>query len=259
MSAASSARPAAPLDDAALIEISRANASTHLARRDWTGAFGQTIAFFVVAASALAVPSHRQISLVAVLVTVACYALASRVRFEYGGVFAVPTEPVFIAMWFLVPPRLLPFAICAGLLLSELPEIVTGKTPVDRLVNWVAASWFSVGPALVIYLWASHEPRWSDAPVYAGALGAQLLFDFTSTFLIARPAVGVGIVEHFRSMKASMTVDVLLAPLGLLVAFVVSDRPLTLLLVLPTLLLFATFARERQHRIDHALELSTAY
>jgi len=259
MSAASSARPAAPLDDAALIEISRANASTHLARRDWTGAFGQSIAFFVIAIAALAVPSHRHISVTATVVTVACYALASRVRFEYGGVFAVPTEPVFIAMWFLLPPRLLPVAICAALLLGEAPEIISGKTPIDRLANWVAASWFSVGPALVIYLWATHEPRWSDVPVYAGALGAQLLFDFTSTFLIARPAVGVGLLEHFRSMQASMTVDVLLAPLGLIVAFVVSSRPVALLLVLPTLLLFATFARERQHRIDHALELSGAY
>jgi HD-GYP domain-containing protein (c-di-GMP phosphodiesterase class II) len=57
----------------------------------------------------------------------------------------------------------------------------------------------------------------------------------------------------------ALAVDVLLAPLGLLVGFAAYSRPLALLLVLPVLLLFATFAKERQRRIDNALELSTAY
>jgi HD-GYP domain-containing protein (c-di-GMP phosphodiesterase class II) len=57
----------------------------------------------------------------------------------------------------------------------------------------------------------------------------------------------------------AFAVDTLLAPLGLLVAFATYRHPLALILVLPVLMLFSTFARERQHRIDNALELSTAY
>ena len=60
-------------------------------------------------------------------------------------------------------------------------------------------------------------------------------------------------------MTPSFAVDAMLAPLGVLVAFSAYSRPWTLLFLLPVLALFSTFARERQSRIDHALELSAAY
>jgi putative nucleotidyltransferase with HDIG domain len=257
VSAVSPAPAPTPLDDEALIELSRASASQHLAHRDTTGLLA--LGFLVVALGALFLPAHRATSLAAIVICVLCYAVTSRVRFEYAGVFAIPGEPVFIAMWFLVPPRLLPLAVCAALVLAELPDIVRRRTPVDRLAIWVSASWFSVGPALVIFFWGTHTPRWTSVPVYAAALAAQLAFDFLSTFLISRPFVGSSPLAHLRSLRPVIAVDVLLAPLGLLVAFAVYGRPWALLLILPVLLFFATFARERQHRIDSAIELSTAY
>ncbi len=256
MSAVSPAPAATPLDDEALIELSRASASQHLAHRDSTGLLA--LGFLVVALGALLLPAHRGTSIAAIAVCAVCYAVASRVRFEYAGMFALPSEPVFIAMWFLVPPRMLPVTVCAALILAELPDIVRRRTPVDRLAIWVSASWFSVGPALVIFLWGTHPPNWSSVPVYIGALAAQLVFDFLSTFLLSR-RFGSSVLAHLRSMQPVIAVDVLLAPLGLLVAFAVYGRPWALLLILPVLLLFATFARERQHRIDNAIELSTAY
>ena len=128
----------------------------------------------------LALPAHRGTSVLTVLICMFCYAVASRVRFEFGGVFAVPTQPIFVAMWFLVPPRMLPVAICASLLLAELPDFVRRRTPLDHLALYVISSWFSVGPALVIFLWAAHAPRWQSVPLYTAALGAQFLFDYVS-------------------------------------------------------------------------------
>jgi HD-GYP domain-containing protein (c-di-GMP phosphodiesterase class II) len=181
------------------------------------------------------------------------------VRFEYAGLFALPSEPIFIAMWFLVPPHLLPVTVCASLVLAELLDIVRGRTPADRLAIWVSASWFSVGPAVVLYFWGTHSPRWASVPVYMAALAAQLLFDFLSGFLVSRRLAKLSPLAHLRSMQPAIAVDVLLAPLGLLAAFAAYNHPWALLLMLPVLLLFATFARERQHRIDNTLELSTAY
>jgi putative nucleotidyltransferase with HDIG domain len=54
-------------------------------------------------------------------------------------------------------------------------------------------------------------------------------------------------------------VDALLAPVGLLAAFGAASEPYAVVLVLPLVALFAMFAREREARIDHALELSQAY
>jgi HD-GYP domain-containing protein (c-di-GMP phosphodiesterase class II) len=188
-----------------------------------------------------------------------CYTLASRVRFEYGGVFAIPTEPVFVAMWFLVPPRLLPLIVCASLVLGVLPDFVRRRTPIDHLALWVISCWFTVGPSLVIFLWGTHAPRWSAVPVYVGALAAQFVFDYVSQFLMARPVLGISPLAQLRSVLPAFAVDAMLAPLGLLCAFAAYGRPWALLLVLPVLTLFATFARERQRRIDNALELSSAY
>jgi putative nucleotidyltransferase with HDIG domain len=64
---------------------------------------------------------------------------------------------------------------------------------------------------------------------------------------------------QLKAMTPSFAVDAMLAPLGVLVAFSAYSRPWTLLFLLPVLALFSTFARERQSRIDHALELSAAY
>jgi HD-GYP domain-containing protein (c-di-GMP phosphodiesterase class II) len=257
MTAASPAASATPLDQDGLIEFSRSIASKPLAQRRSTAFLA--VGFFLVAVGGLALPEHRSTSLTAILICVVCYALASRVRFEFGGVFAVPTQPIFVAMWFLVPPRMLPLLVCASLLLAELPDFVRRRTPLDHLALYVISSWYSVGPAVVIFLWGTHAPRWTTVPVYVAALGTQFLLDYVSQFLLVRRVIRISPLEQLRSVLPAFAGDALLAPLGLLVAFVAYGRPWTLLLVLPTLALFATFARERQHRIDNALELSTAY
>jgi putative nucleotidyltransferase with HDIG domain len=257
VSAASTTAPSAQLDDDGLIQFSRASASRPLTQRA-TKAF-LAGGFAAVALVLLLLPAHRATSATAIATCAVCYALASRVRFEFGGVFAVPTEPVLVATWFLVPPRMLPFLVCGAMLAAELPDFVRRRTPLGHAVLFVISSWFSVGPALVIFLWGTHEPRWSSIPVYVAALGAQFLFDYASQFASARVVIGISPLAQLRSVLPAFAVDALLAPLGLLAGFACYGQPAALLLVLPVLLLFSTFARERQHRIDNALELSTAY
>ena len=256
MSAVTPAHSSA-LDDDSLVELGRSSATEHLARRDATGL--AAVLFAVTACAMLALPSQRSLSITALLVSVLCYALAARVQFEFGGVFAVPTEAVFVAMWFLLPARMLPLAVCLAMLLAQVPELVRDRPPVDRLALLPASSWFSVGPALVISLAADGTPHWHLLPFYGLALLAQITFDFVSVYLCYRTVLGIPALTQLRSMLPVYAVDALLAPLGLLVAFPTVRHPLSLTLVLPVLLLFATFAKERQRRLDNALELSNAY
>jgi HD-GYP domain-containing protein (c-di-GMP phosphodiesterase class II) len=243
--------------DNGLIEVSRASANERLARRDRTGLLAGS--FVVVALALLALPAHRPLSLISLAVCMGCYALAARVRFEFGTVFAVPTEPIFVAMWFLLPPRLLPIAVLGAMLLAELPDALRRRRPLDRLALPIVASWFSVGPALVIFFFAAHAPTWRAAPVYVAALAAQFAADFACSFVLARTVAPVKPIAFLRTISPSFAVDALLAPFGLLVAFTTYQHPVALVLVLPVLVMFSTFAKERQHRIDNALELSTAY
>ncbi|MDQ3822326.1 MAG: HD-GYP domain-containing protein, partial [Actinomycetota bacterium] len=54
-------------------------------------------------------------------------------------------------------------------------------------------------------------------------------------------------------------VDAALAPIGFVLALAAVHQPAAVLLAMPLVGLLAEFARERQVRIDHALELGTAY
>src|SRR4051794_1118351 len=257
MSAATSTAAAAPLESDALIEYRRSNESRRLARRATTGCLA--VLFLVVAFGALALPAHRALSVQALAATILCYVLCSRVQFEYGGGFAIPTQTVFVVMWFVLPPRLLPLAVCIALVVGLLPDLVRRRMPVERLAPYIASSWHAVGPAIVLFVWGTHAPRWSAMPVYVGALAAQFAFDSASSFVLTRPVLKITPLGHLRSVAPAYAVDSLLAPLGFLVAFAAYRHPWALLLVLPVLVMFSTFAKERQHRIDNALELSNAY
>ena len=67
---------------------------------------------------------------------------------------------------------------CGALVLGVLPDVVRGRTPVDRIALSVVASWHAVGPALVLLLAGPRPPAWRDTPVYAAALAAQFAFDY---------------------------------------------------------------------------------
>jgi HD-GYP domain-containing protein (c-di-GMP phosphodiesterase class II) len=247
----------ATYDDDALVALRRTEGRSRLAARTTTGLL--TALFFVVAVGALALPSHRGFSIEALVVSLFCYSLSTRVEFEFASGWALPTQGVFVAMWFMLPPRMLPLVVCAGMLFGTLPDLLRRTVPLERLALPVVSSWHAVGPALVLYFWAGSEPNWSQVPVYAAALAAQFAFDFAASFLCTRAVVPLTVDAHVRNVWPAYAVDAMLAPFGLLVAFEAHTKPWTLLLVLPVLAMFFTFARERRYRIDNALELSTAY
>jgi putative nucleotidyltransferase with HDIG domain len=87
----------------------------------------------------------------------------------------------------------------------------------------------------------------------------QLAGDALIAIARARLSLGVRPVVMRHELALVYRVDVLLAPIGLLAAFGAADQPYAALLVLPLVALFALFAREREARIDGAIELSQAY
>jgi putative nucleotidyltransferase with HDIG domain len=258
VTAASPSASSAAVGDDGLVEYRRTTQARRLARR-LPVLFGGL--FLVVAiTAAFLLPAHRHLSLEALVVSIACYVLAARVRFEYGTVLAIPTQPIFVAMWFLLPPRLIPLVVFAALVVGWLPDLVSRRVAPDRIWMLAASSWFSIGPAAVIFFFGRGAPSWDALPVYVAALAAQLACDFASTFVNTRAAtIQISLRSFARATAPSFAVDSLLAPLGLLDGFATYHHPWALLLVLPVLLMFSTFAKERQHRIDNALELSNAY
>jgi len=241
----------------AVLELQRESESQHLTRIGVTGL--NAAGFVVVALAALLLPAHRPISLVALVCAVAAYAIASRVEVEFPGFVAVPTEAIFVVMWFVLPVPVLPLAVCGGMLLGRLPDVIGGRMAPDRLALTIASCWYSVGPALVLYAAGTQMPRWHDAPIYVAAVAAQFAFDFLSTFAQTRTVVPVSARAHLESAALVYGFDLVLAPLGLLAAFPAYRHPEALLLLMPMVLIVARVGRERAEKNDKVLELKDAY
>lgn len=248
------------VDADALIEQSRQLAAAPLGDRDRLASLllGGS---FLAAAFALAVFAHssRHVGFLTLIVFVASYALASRIDFEIGTGSAVPTQLVLVPMLALLPVQYVPLCVMAGLLFGGLPEYARGRVPVDRSLLRLVNSWHAVGPALVL-VWAGQPaPTPKNLPIYGVALLAQFAFDFGSTGLRDRLGLGVSPVSLLRFMVWIWAVDLALTPISVLAALGCGAHPSLVVVSLPLIGLLAYFARERQVRIDHALELGHAY
>jgi len=216
---------------------------------------------FAAAATALALLVHwdRSFSLGAFAVCVAAFVLASRVSFEIGDGYAVPTQIVFVSELFVLPKPLVPAAVAAGLLLARVLDALGARMHPSRALQALGDSWYAIGPALVLSLAAPGDVRWSQWPLYLAALGAQFAVDFAGSTLRAYTASGVPLRTMVQVLAWVYGVDATLAPMGLLLGFAAADRPYLVLLGLPVVGLLAYFAKERRARLDQAFELSGAY
>jgi putative nucleotidyltransferase with HDIG domain len=215
-------------------------------------------------AAALATPvllphSDRATSAGITAMLVAAYALAFRLDFEVGTGSAVPTQLVLVPMLFVAPVAQVPLLVAAGILFGNLIDFARGTIHLERVFLRVMFGWHALGPALVLGLAGEGPPSLDRWPLYVGALAAQFAFDFASAAVHERLTLGVSPRVQFRAMSLVWLVDSTLASVGLAVAFAAVETSYGVLLALPLIVLLSVFARERQVRIDHALELSSAY
>ena len=251
---------AANFDGDLLIEQSRELAASHLRGRDGLASLALAVGF-AGAAAPLAGLAHstRPFHLWTVALFVLCYAVVSRIDFEIGTGSTVPTQLVLIPMLAILPVQYVPLCVLAGLLLGGLPEYARGRVPVDRSILRFVNSWHAFGPALVLVAAGQPSPTPSHLPIYGGALLAQFAFDFGSTALRDRLGLGVSPWSLVRFMVWIWAVDSALTPIAIVAALGCQSHPWLVVGALPLTGLLAYFARERQVRIDHALELSNAY
>jgi HD-GYP domain-containing protein (c-di-GMP phosphodiesterase class II) len=228
-------------------------------RNRWSAsAFGLAFLGTASALPFLVASSHSPNAFI-VAALVLSYAAASCARFEVGTGLFLPTQLVFVPMLFLLPLGYVPLAICAGLLLGAAADHFRSGLPLEQVLLVPLNSWHSLGPVAVLAVAGVDQPALGDWPIYLGALGAQLTVDYLVQAPRQKYLNGVPLLLGAKFMLSSFFVDVALAPVGLLAALVAVDHPIAISFVLPLVALLVVFARERQVRIDHALELSHAY
>jgi len=243
-----------------LLAESRERKQHGLARRERRTNAGFSACFLIAAvALALLAPADRSPDLVLAALLVVAYAVVARVEFSAGAGTVVPTQVMFVPMLLLLPTPLVPLFVAAAMVLTDAVGALRAGTGPRRGRATLADAWFSVAPALVLVLAGTQTPAWEHAPWFLAALVVQVACDAAIAITRARLSLGVRPVVMRHEVALIYRVDVLLAPIGLLAAFGAADQPYAALLVLPLVALFGLFAREREARIDGAIELSQAY
>jgi HD-GYP domain-containing protein (c-di-GMP phosphodiesterase class II) len=204
-------------------------------------------------------PWHRSLSLPRLVLAVGAYVIVEKVRFPVADGWTYPTMLVFVPMLFVLPTPLVPLAAMLAILLGAAPGYARGRTPATRLPADIADASFTLAPAIVIVLGHADRFAWSHWAVYVAALMAQVVVD--GALWIARGWFGERVNPRVQLPLLAWTylADVMLAPLGLIIAASAVQRPAIMLLALPVVGMFRLFARERRERLDQSLVLSSAY
>ena len=210
------------------------------------------LVFLVVGSSA------RHPGLATVVVYTGLYALLSHVHFEIDAHGAIPVQLVLVPMLFALPLSWVPLCVAVGYLVRDPLLVLRGQLTPWRAALRLASSWHALaGAAVLYYTLGEGPPTWKDGPWYVLALFTMFVSDMAVT-RIRELSLGVK-----RSPLAApyliYLVDLALAPVGLLVAFADVGHRALVVLVLPLVGLLQLFAREREQRIDAALELGHAY
>src|SRR5690242_8495228 len=247
------------LNDAERLRVSYARETSGLAwgeKRAELGVGG----FFLAAAlgTALLVQPERHFDALVAAMYVLVLALASRVRFDFGAGFTVPTQIVFVAMLCEVPVNLVPLLTGLALGMGMVPDVLAGRTRPERVLPVLGNSWFSLGPALVFAAFGVHAPDAAVA-VLLLAFAAQVIADFFGNALREWLRDGISLRELGHEMAVVYAIDGALSSVGLAVALAAEERSWAVLLILPLFGLLAFFSRERRARLEQLIELNDAY
>jgi serine phosphatase RsbU (regulator of sigma subunit) len=238
-----------------LLERREPDVARRLERRERRVELVAALLFVVVAVLLLVASDDPWPDAWTVIGLVLTYAVLGEVRLQLGTGFTGPTQLVLVPMLFLVPPLAVPVLVAAGELLGEVRAIARRHAHPERALVALTDSWYSVGPALVV--WAFSPSRaWY---VFVLALAAQFATDFAVT--AAREWVGTRLppARLVPMMGMIYTVDALLTPVGVLVVLASDGHPAAFLLVLGPAGLLAALGHERRTRIERELELGRAY
>ena len=244
-----------------LFARSRERAVIAAAGRERRVEIAVAIAFVATAlAMAVFIPSPRQLDLTALVFLVSAYILACQAQFDIADGYTVPTQLVLVPMLFVLPTPMVPLIVSISWTLGRVFDYASGRISVYRAFHVFGDCWHAVGPALVLVVAGAQVFSWDSWPIYVAALLAQFAFDFVATEIRAYLIEGDSPRTALRLLAPVYGLDAALAPIGLLVAYAsLHLSPAVCLLVIPLAVVLAVLSRERETRIEQALELSAAY
>jgi hypothetical protein len=206
--------------------------------------------FLAALGVALLLPWEESADPLTVAWLVALFVVALRIHFEVGAGWVSAAELVFVPLLFAVPLPLVPLLVPACFAIEELPDLLSGRSHGHRWMNWLADSWFVVGPVLLLGLLAPGDPQLGFAWVYALALAAQVAVGIVIPVVREQLVGRIVFRDELRSAATAYQLNVLLAPVGFAIAYAAARNPAWLIALAPLVALLAVLARLHAARID---------
>ncbi len=213
----------------------------------------------VAVAALVLLPDERSTDPIIGIVLLVCYAIACRVRFEFGDWYVSCEQLLFVPALFLLPLPWVPAFVGLAAVLSMLPDIRQPSWHRDRMLACFADPWGFVAPVAVLALLAPGPVDLGHAAVYLLALAAQVILDFSWGLIRNLLLDRTPLRETVKSFYGITRVDLIMSPVALMFAVGAHEAPLALLTLFPLMWLFQEFSRDRQARYENALELHRAY
>ena len=208
---------------------------------------------------AVATPDYSWRVIGTFVLFVAMHAIANRTEFELraGLGSMVPTEPVLVAAFFVLPVNLVPLMVLFGLLLST----ATRRDSLPQFRRTLAVSmisgWHSIGPAVVLLVADLGRPALQHWPVYLLALFAQFGSDVVVASLRCM-SLGIDPRKMGQPLLWTFAIDASLAPLGLAAAIAGEGKLGAVPLLVAVVVLVALLAQDRRRHVESSLMLGEA-
>ncbi len=196
---------------------------------------------------------------VAGVVLLAC--VASAVNFQVGAGWASPMQIAQVPLWLLVPAGYLPLVVAGTLVVGQAlsDRVSANGRQLRHAVLAAGDAWHAVGAAAALALVGVPEASVDDFGLFVVIFAGQVVADAAYALLHGPVALQLTARSSMVSTVWIAVVDGALLPIGFLVAYTLAREPLLALALAPVVFLFAEFSREREARLEQALELSSAY
>lgn len=172
---------------------------------------GFLVVALVLAATTRSVTGFQWVVLALLMIV---YVRAYRIEFVHREGSTVPTEPVLVAMLFLLPLMMVPLAVLVAQFAAHWPKRSDPGGGARAAGIRLISGWHTIGPVLVLLVAGVGRPELSHWPIYLAALAAQFLFDLVSA-LTREWAIGGELKTMFRPMVWTFAIDGLQAVIGL--------------------------------------------
>ena len=216
---------------------------------------------FVAVATVFAAttPDHSWRVIGTLVLLAVLHTTAHRTEFELraGLGSMVPTEPILVAAFFLVPVHLVPLMVLCGLLLTTVRRNGAPARLRRTLAVATISGWHSIGPAVVLLVADLATPSLHHWPIYVLALFTQFASD---TIVASLRCISLGIDPRKMAQPLLWTfaIDASLAPIGLAAAIAGDGKLGSVPILVAVLVLVALLAQDRRRHVESSLRLGEA-